>query len=105
MKKINAEIHVINEDKMIYKVEQFKQIGSREFALTYMLELIAGWDYVEPDMSNKQGFISANMFTDEVQSDFLTVYPLLESLGERLKEEGYTVIDIKDYKINQVKLV
>jgi hypothetical protein len=104
MKKINAEIHVINEEKMIYKVEQFRQIDSKEFILSYMLELVAGWDYVEPDTSNRQGFISANMFTDDVQSDFLTVYPLQESLGERLKEEGYKVIDISEYKINQVTL-
>ncbi|MED3976078.1 hypothetical protein P4639_22030 [Priestia megaterium] len=103
MENINANIHVINDEKFIYKIESVRQIDSSEYALSYTLELVAGWDYINPDNNDVQGFVSAKNFIDAVQIDFMSVYPLSESLGERLKEEGYKVIDISNYNIKEVK--
>lgn len=103
--EILNDIYVINESRFIYKIVSFYELGSTEFLLNYNLELVAGFDYINPDENNAQGFISANMFVDYVQTDNITVFPLSESLGDRLKEEGYKVININDYKIHEIKLV
>lgn len=103
MTTFNQEIYVINSDKMIYKIESVREIDGNEYGLVYTLELVAGYDYIDTDYSDKQGFVSAEGFVDDVQVDWITVYPLSESLGERLKEQDYTVININDYKIHQFK--
>lgn len=101
--EIYSPIHVINDDKMIYKVNRFSQIGSNEHGFSYDLELVAGYDYVNPDYSDRQGFVSKEGFTEGVQYDSFTVYPMHESLAERLKDEGYEVININDYVIHEFK--
>ena len=98
--KINSEIHVITEEKMIYKIESVRQLDSKEYGLLYNLELVAGYDYVNPDLSDAQGFVNADRFIDDVQLHSFTLYPMEENLGERLEEEGFKVIDIKNYNIN-----
>ena len=95
-----SDLHVINEDKFIYKVVSYKEIGSASHCLEYELELVAGWEYINPDYNNVQGYVEAGAFVEEIQYHSFTVYPLQESLGERLEEEGFKVIDIKDYEIH-----
>ncbi|PEA25905.1 hypothetical protein CN984_12575 [Bacillus cereus] len=104
MTDLRTVVHVINEEKMIYKISRYRELQSSELGFTYDLDLVAGYDYIDTDNSNVQGFVEAKNFIDEVQWDTLTVYPLSESLGERLKEQGYTVIDISKYKIHESKL-
>lgn len=104
MIELRTAVHVINEDKMIYKISRYRELQSSELGFTYDLDLVAGYDYINTDENNIQGFVTANNFIDDVQWDTLTVYPLSESLGERLKEQGYTVIKIEDYKIHESKL-
>ncbi len=94
-------VYVINEDKLIYKIYSVEQLGSTEICYNYNFELVAGHDYINPDESNAQGFVSAGNFVEHVQYDSLTVLPLSESLGERLADEGYKVINIDDYKIHK----
>lgn len=101
MIQLRTQVHVINEEKYIYKISQFRELQSSELGFTYDLDLVAGYDYINPDENDIQGFVSAENFTDEVQGDILTVYPLSESLGERLEESGYKVIDITKYKIHK----
>ena len=86
--------------KFIYKIDTVKEIGSGSHALQYELELVAGHDYINPDENDIQGFVDNRAFVESVQYEDLTVFPLEESLGERLKEEGYRVINIDDYKIH-----
>lgn len=100
---INGEVYVMNEDRLIYKLSSVEEISCTGYGLSYMLDLVAGHDYINPDESNAQGFVSAEAFVESVQWESFTVYPLEESLGERLTEEGYTVINIKDYKIHPYK--
>lgn len=97
---IYAPTHVINEDKFIYKIISVEQLGANEIAYSYNLELVAGYDYINPDENNIQGYVEAKGFTENVQWETFTVYPLTESLGERLEDEGYKVIKIEDYKIH-----
>jgi isopentenyldiphosphate isomerase len=99
-----SPIYVINDDKMIYKVASFEQLGANEHCFSYNLELVAGHDYINPDHSDAQGFVSKEGFTESVQDDYLTVYPMHESLAERLADEGYSVINIDDYKIHEFKI-
>lgn len=95
-----TKVHVIKEN-MIYAITRVRQIAdSTGLGFTYDLDLVAGYDYINTDESNAQGFIPANNFIDEVQWDIINVYPIQESLGERLEEEGYKVINIEDYKIH-----
>ncbi|KEK23860.1 hypothetical protein [Bacillus gaemokensis] len=102
--ELTTKVYVIKEN-MIYVITRMRQIAdSTGLGFTYDLDLVAGYDYINTDESNVQGFIPANNFIDEVQWDIINVYPLEESLGERLKEEGYTVIDISKYKIHESKL-
>lgn len=104
MMELRTEVYVINEEKMIYKISRYRELQSSTLGFTYDLDLVAGYDYINPDENDIQGFVEAKNFTDDVQSDILTVYPLSESLGERLEELGYTVIDINKYKIHESKL-
>jgi isopentenyldiphosphate isomerase len=93
-------VHVINEDKLIYKVYSVEQLGSEEICYNYNFELIAGHDYINPDESDAQGFVTADKFVEYLQHHNITVFPLTESLGSRLEEDGFTVINIEDYKIH-----
>ena len=94
-------IHVLDvHRKFIYKIDTVKELGSGSHALQYELELVAGHDYINPDENDIQGFVDAEAFTEDVQYEDITVFPLDESLGVRLKEEGYRVIKIDDYKIH-----
>lgn len=97
---LNNNLHVINEDRFIYKIVSYTEVGSSSHCLSYELELVAGWEYIHPDYNNKRGFVDAEAFIDDVQNYSFTVYPLQESLGERLEEEGFKVIDINDYEIH-----
>lgn len=99
-----SPIYVMNGDKMIYKVARFEQLGANEHCFLYHLELVAGYDYVDPDWSDRQGFVSKEGFVESVQDDSLTVYPMHESLAERLDDEGYRVINIDDYTIHEFKI-
>lgn len=100
---ISNPIYVLNEDKFIYKIEEFRQLSSIEPCFSYELDLVAGHDYIEPDYSDKQGYVSKEAFTSSVQSDDVTVFPLSETLTDRLKEEGYIIINIDNYKIHPYK--
>lgn len=104
MMELRTEVYVINEEKMIYKISRYRELQSSTLGFTYDLDLVAGYDYINSDENDIQGFVEAKNFTDDAQSDILTVYPLSESLGERLEESGYTVIKIEDYKIHESKL-
>lgn len=102
---VTAGVYVMNEDNFIYKLLSVEEVDSTEYILCYMLDLVAGYDYINPDESNAQGYTGPEAFVEDVQWDSFTVYPLEESLGERLVEEGYKVININEYTIHPVKAV
>lgn len=101
--EMNCEIYVMNDNKMIYKIVSFREADSNEYCLIYNLELVAGYDYIDIDNSDRQGFVSNDGFVDSVQSDCFTVYPINESLEYTLSEYGYKIIDIKNHVIHEFK--
>lgn len=95
--------HVKNGDKLIYKLTSFRQLQSSEIGFLVSMELIAGYDYINPDYNNVQGYVSKENFVENVHSYDITFYPLAETLKEALSDNDFEVININDYKIHQFK--
>lgn len=56
------------------------------------LKLICGFDYINPDNNDIQGWVDASRFTKESQSEDIIVLHD-ENLLDRLDEEGFKVLD------------
>lgn len=84
-------------EKLIYEVK-FKEyvidqgVDIQGSYMLFNLELIAGIDYISED-SDCQGYVKADRFIEEVQSESIVVYVMRESLTESLLENGYTILD------------
>lgn len=90
------ELYVKNKDlNYIYKVEYKRDCDSTTLCQVYALTLICGYDYEDLDdkYNNKQCYVSANNFIDEVQYEEIIAYPLEETLKQSLIENGYETID------------
>lgn len=91
------ELYVKNDDNLIYQVVNRTTIpdqGKDNHLVDYWnLELVCGRDYTNPDENDNQGWVSANNFTQHVQTESITVFPMDESLKDRLEEEGYKVVE------------
>ena len=93
------ELYVKNESKLIYKVtigenyyiRKNLDVNSNTY-FTLDLSLIAGIDYINPDENDLQGYVNADRFINDVQYESITIYPMNETIKDRLKEEGYTII-------------
>ena len=93
-------LYVKNESKMIYKVTIGEDYYIRRNSninnstcFIVDLELVAGVDYISPDINNIQDYVKASRFIEEAQYESFTVYPLDETISQRLEEEGYTTIE------------
>ncbi|QVW28894.1 putative replicative DNA helicase [Bacillus phage SWEP1] len=102
-KGIHTTTHVINEDNLIYEITSFRQLQSSDICFVYNLELVAGYDYINPDYSDIQGYVSKENFVDDIHFEQFTFYAMSESLTEALNDHGYKVVNINDYKIHQFK--
>lgn len=91
-------LYVESEDKFVYKVEMVAR-QKESFYYSLELELIAGWDYVNPDENNIQGYVGADRFTESVQGDYLTFYPMDETILERLDDAGYKPVTLEELKV------
>lgn len=100
---LRGELHVISEDKLIYKVESYRQLDSSAIGFVFNLELVAGYDYIDIDYSDMQGYVSKENFVEDIHLEQITFYPLTETLTEALEDGGYTAININDYKVHQFK--
>ena len=84
-------VYVQDEDnKLVYKVCDYDAYNNY---ITWSLELVAGWDYINPDYTDQQGWVSNNNFVQDVQ--FITVlqYMLEESFKEAVETNGLTVME------------
>ena len=89
----NHKFYVMDENaKLVYKVGEYETFSGCE-AIHIHLELVAGWDYVNPDYSDMQGWCSAENFVDDIQSEIVTQYFLVEGMKEALEENDYTVLE------------
>ena len=87
------KFYVINEDeKLVYKVGIYETYTDTDY-LHIHLELVAGWDYVNPDANDVQGWCPAERFVEDVQSEIVSQFFLQESMTEALEANGYTVLE------------
>lgn len=91
----DMNLYVANdENNMIYEVKLSHTVakGKNSYSV-YNLYLVAGFDYVDPDWSDKQGFVKNDRFIDDAQLETIVHYFVIESLEESLEESGYSIID------------
>ena len=85
-------IFVKNDDKLVYKVESM-EIYDGYNSLRLNLVLVCGWDYVNPDMNDVQGWCKADRFIEDVQDVQEICYVMEESVTECLEANGYEILE------------
>lgn len=80
------------EEKLVYKVSTYETFSDYTY-LQVNLELVAGWDYVNPDENDVQGWCPADRFTEDVQFEIVNQYFLKEGMEEALKANDYTILE------------
>ncbi|QDH50259.1 hypothetical protein ALPS_273 [Bacillus phage ALPS] len=90
--------YVINEDEtMVYVLESYSQLDmSQGFGLNVSMELIAGWEYIDIDYSDRQGWASKDSFVSETHNEYFTFYPMVETLKEAIEEAGFKLLSTFD---------
>lgn len=89
----------VKNDDLIYEVKfngkdmVYYENKPKNSYIVLGLELVCGWDYVNPDYSDTQGYVSAEHFIDDVQYDNVVCYFVTESVENALEENGYEIID------------
>lgn len=78
------------EDKMIYKLQ--KEMRADGW-LDLTLELVCGWDYIDADESDAQGFVGKEYFVEEAEFEYLSCDIMNESIMQVLNENGLKVIE------------
>lgn len=87
----NNKFYVYNTtEKLVYLVNEYETYYGGNIHIH--LELVAGWDYVNPDENDIQGWVSADKFIEEVQTEIVQQYFLKEGMEEALTENGYTIL-------------
>lgn len=83
-------MYVKNEDNLIYEVK----IGTMwDKSLDIKLNLICGWDYINPDCNDIQGYVPNNRFVEDVQTETEVCYYYEEGIKNCLIENGYEIIE------------
>ena len=57
------------------------------------LILVAGYDYINTDENDIQGYVSASNFVDGVQDETVVQYFMVESMKQCLIDNGYEILD------------
>lgn len=86
------KFYVKNEEKFIYEVKSFEAYDGYN-TLHFNLELVAGWDYINPDMNDIQGYVPADRFVEDLQSETVIQYFMEESLKECMEANDYEVLE------------
>ena len=85
------KFYVVDADeKLVYKVGECNFHGYE--AIQVHLELVAGWDYINPDYNDVQGWCTADKFIEDVQHEYINQYFLVEGMKEALEENGYRIL-------------
>lgn len=88
----NHKFYVMDEDeKLVYKVGEYETYYDYD-ALHIHLELVAGWDYVNPDENDEQGWCPAERFVEDIQHETVAQYFLKEGMEEALEDNGYVIM-------------
>lgn len=91
MTELSKQIYVENRNNLIYEV---KSIDLQPNAMAYLhLDLVCGYDYIDPDNSDLQGYVGNDKFIEEVQHDMLSCDLLTESITTTLNDNGYRILN------------
>ena len=88
----NKAFYVETDDKLVYKVKSM-EIYDGYNSLRLNLALISGWDYVNPDKNDVQGWCPADKFAEDVQDVQEFCYIMEESVTECLESGGYKILE------------
>lgn len=89
----NYKFYVTNDDgKLVYMVKEYETY-SNSSAIHIHLELVAGWDYVNPDYNDVQGWCPSDRFVEDVQHEFVSQYFLKEGMEEALEQNDYIILE------------
>ena len=97
----NHKFYVINDENLVYKVGEYETYSNADF-ITFELELVAGLDYVDADMSDIQDWVSAENFVEDVQYEYINQLFLVEGLNEALEYHGYTILKEIDHNLQAI---
>lgn len=83
---------IVQKENLIYEVKSPRVVSSKDMSLEYPLQLVCGIEYIDPDYSDKEGWVDCSRFVDELQEDnILVLYD--EDLSTRLCDDGYIKLD------------
>lgn len=89
----SRKFYVINEDgKLVYKVGEFETYSNTDY-IRVELELVAGWDYVNADENDIQGWCPSDRFVEDVQYEYVNQYFFTEGMQDALEFNGYTILE------------
>lgn len=89
MIKFSKQLFVENRDNLIYEL---KDIELKENGLAYLyLDLVCGYDYVDPDNSDIRGYVDKSNFVEEVQHEIVSCDVIEESLRQAFNLDGYNI--------------
>lgn len=92
MKVYLKDVKVVTDEKSLkYKVSYFDVYDNVDYAIVN-LELLAFWDYVNPDENDLQGWVEPTRAVEEVQYDTVVWYFGVESMNAALAHSGFKVI-------------
>lgn len=87
----NNEVYVKTSNNLIYETESIETYDCQNY-FTINLVLVAGYDYINADYTDAQGYVSAKNFIDDVQTETETYYYIEESIVECLESNGYEIL-------------
>lgn len=91
MMKFDTPLYFENAEKMIYRLKDFEVKGN---GIAYLyLDLKCGYDYVDPDNFNLQGYVPKDNFTEEAQHDMISCDLMAESIIKALNDNGYRILN------------
>ena len=88
----SKKIYVRNDDKMAYEVNSIEIYDGCDY-MKLNLVLVAGWDYVNPDDNDIQGYVGADRFVEDVQTETENCYFMKESITECLEDNGWIILN------------
>ena len=87
----DKKMFVKNTENFVYMINGFQAYDNCEYIRLH-LELVSGWDYVNPDENDMQGWCNADRFIEDIQDEYIYQYFLHESMEQCLVENDYVIL-------------
>ncbi len=99
MRRINLSstnikpIYILNENKdTIFKSTDLEIVGVPELSNRYTFEAVATHDYINPDESDRQGWVEIEDDNYTIDDIDITVFPIDETIQKVVEGEDCTII-------------